>query len=156
MGDVIGSPIVVGVDESETSRRALQAALDIAQTLGSELIVVSAYRRLPDGRLKADQRNAPADIAWRLQGDSAVQGVLDDAREQAEAAGVSVACVAREGAPAAVIVAVAAERGAGLVVVGNRGMRGRGRVRGSVPNDVSHSAPCSVLIVDTADSPVAV
>jgi nucleotide-binding universal stress UspA family protein len=39
--------------------------------------------------------------------------------------------------------------GADLVVVGSKGMRGARRVLGSVPNSVSHSAPCAVLIVKT-------
>ena len=38
---------------------------------------------------------------------------------------------------------------ADLIVVGNRGMKGGRRLLGSVPNSVSHHAPCSVLIVDT-------
>jgi nucleotide-binding universal stress UspA family protein len=49
-----------------------------------------------------------------------------------------------------VLVEVAGETGARLLVVGNRGMRGTGRmVVPSVPNRVSHRAPCDVLIVDT-------
>jgi len=41
---------------------------------------------------------------------------------------------------------------ADLIVVGNKGMRGARRVLGSVPNSIAHSAPCSVLIVDTVDT----
>ena len=44
---------------------------------------------------------------------------------------------------------VATTVGADLIVVGNRGMTGARRVLGSVPNSVAHSAPCSVLIVQT-------
>ncbi len=156
MGDVsdlghamAGRPIVVGLDETDTAQRALSAALDLARTLGCPLVVVSAYRRVHDSKLRGARRDAPADVGYRLQGDSHVQMLLEDAREQAEAAGVVLDCVAREGTAANVIVEVAAQRRAGLVVVGNRGMRGGGRLKGSVPNDVSHSAPCSVLIVDT-------
>jgi nucleotide-binding universal stress UspA family protein len=53
------------------------------------------------------------------------------------------------GDPAAEIVAVARREGADLIVVGSQGMRGVGRVLGSVPNKVSHRAPCDVLIVQT-------
>jgi nucleotide-binding universal stress UspA family protein len=44
---------------------------------------------------------------------------------------------------------VARREGADLIVVGSQGMRGVGRVLGSVPNKVSHRAPCDVLIVQT-------
>ena len=55
------------------------------------------------------------------------------------------------GEPADVLIGVAEEFGAGLVVVGNRGMSGARRfILGSVPNKVSHHCPCSLLIVDTA------
>ena len=58
---------------------------------------------------------------------------------------------AREGDPADAILDVAEERGADLIVVGNKGMTGAKRfLLGSVPNKVSHHAPCSVLIIRTA------
>ncbi len=44
---------------------------------------------------------------------------------------------------------IAAHLQADLIVVGNKGMQGGRRLLGSVPNTVSHKAPCSVLIVDT-------
>jgi nucleotide-binding universal stress UspA family protein len=45
---------------------------------------------------------------------------------------------------------VAEERGSDLIVVGNKGMTGAKRfLLGSVPNKVSHHAPCSVLIIRT-------
>ena len=54
---------------------------------------------------------------------------------------------ARQGDPADVLCAVAGEQGADVLVVGSKGMDRR--LRGSVPNTVSHKAPCSVLIVKT-------
>jgi nucleotide-binding universal stress UspA family protein len=91
--ELFSAPIVVGVDDSDTSRRALATAIELARHLHCHLVVVSAYRRLHDAKTRSERRDAPADVAFR---------------------------------------------------------RGRGRLKGSVPNDVSHSAPCSVLIVDTA------
>lgn len=54
-----------------------------------------------------------------------------------------------EGRPGPEIVDVAAAEGCDLIVVGNRGMTGARRLLGSVPDHVSHHAPCSVLIVKT-------
>ena len=49
------------------------------------------------------------------------------------------------------ILDVAEEQGSDLIVVGNKGMTGATRfLLGSVPNKVSHHAPCSVLIVRLA------
>ena len=47
------------------------------------------------------------------------------------------------------IVSVAEDVGADLILVGNKRMQGAGRVLGSVPNDVAHTAPCAVLIAKT-------
>ena len=55
--------------------------------------------------------------------------------------------------PADALLDVAAEAGAGLIVVGNRGMHSAKRfVLGNVPNKVSHRASCNVLIVSTDQS----
>ena len=65
-------------------------------------------------------------------------------------AGVAAGTHARQGDPADAILDVAEESGADLVVVGNKGMTGAKRfLLGSVPNKVSHHAPCSVLIIRT-------
>ncbi len=56
----------------------------------------------------------------------------------------------RKGDPADAILDVAEEQEADLIIVGNRGMAGAERfLLGSVPNKVSHHAPCSVLIIRT-------
>ena len=52
-----------------------------------------------------------------------------------------------EGDPAEVLVRLAEQCGADLLVIGNRGMHRR--VLGSVPNTVTHKAPCSVYVVKT-------
>jgi nucleotide-binding universal stress UspA family protein len=58
-------------------------------------------------------------------------------------------CVTRTGRgnPAKTLVKIAEECEADLVVIGNKGMDRR--VLGSVPNSVTHHAPCSVLVVKT-------
>jgi nucleotide-binding universal stress UspA family protein len=46
-----------------------------------------------------------------------------------------------------VLVRLASECGADMLVIGNKGMKRR--VLGSVPNTVAHKADCSVLVVKT-------
>jgi ubiquinone biosynthesis protein len=56
--------------------------------------------------------------------------------------------------PAALIVEAAEAEGADVLVVGNIGMSGRKEfLLGNVPNRVSHSARCTVVIVNTAEPP---
>jgi nucleotide-binding universal stress UspA family protein len=52
-----------------------------------------------------------------------------------------------EGDPAEVLTRLAQECEADLLVIGNKGMHRR--VLGSVPNSVTHKAPCSVYVVKT-------
>jgi nucleotide-binding universal stress UspA family protein len=76
--------------------------------------------------------------------------VLDAAAADAAAAGVTVETHLMRGDPADVLLRVAADVSADLVVVGNRGMSGVKRfMLGSVPNRVSHHCTTNLLIVDT-------
>jgi len=63
--------------------------------------------------------------------------------------GTSVKTRAVVGNPADVVIAIAEEVGADLIVVGSKGMRGARRVIGSVPNTIAHRAPRHVLIAKT-------
>ena len=143
--------IVVGTDGSETARKAVQEAADLANQLGAGMDIVSAYAPVSNQRLRDEARQAPDDLQWTITPREDVDAKLNDAKELAEAAGVKEVTVhAREGDPGDAILDVAEERGSDLIVVGNKGMSGAKRfLLGSVPNKVSHHAPCSVLIVRT-------
>jgi nucleotide-binding universal stress UspA family protein len=121
--------IVVGTDGSDSARQAVREAVELAAAPGASIELVSAYA--PGRRVD-------------------VETTLREAGEAVEAAGVAVRTYAREGDAADAILDVAEEQGADLIVVGNKGMTGAKRfLLGSVPNKVSHHAPCSVLIIRT-------
>jgi len=142
--------IVVGTDGSETAGKAVQEAIDLAKTVGASVYVVSAYEPVPQGRLREEARQAPEDLQWMINPREDVDATLSDAADEVRGAGLDVETFAREGDPADAILDVAEERSADLIVVGNKGMTGARRfLLGSVPNKVSHHAPCSVLIVRT-------
>ena len=143
--------IVVGTDGSDTARKAVQEAADLAAQLGARMEVVSAYAPVSNQRLREEARQAPEDTQWMITAREDVDAKLREAKELAEGAGVKDVDVhAREGDPADAILDVAEEKSSDLIVVGNKGMSGAKRfVLGSVPNKVSHHAPCSVLIVRT-------
>jgi nucleotide-binding universal stress UspA family protein len=144
------SSIVVGTDGSETAQRAVEAAASLARLAGASLEIVSAYESVPTARLSGEMYAVPADLQWIVNPREEVDKTLAGAVERLEGTGLVVRTFALEGDPADAILDVAEERGADLIVVGNKGMTGARRfLLGSVPNKISHHAPCSVLIVRT-------
>jgi len=142
--------IVVGTDGSETAHEAVRQAVALARQLGARLDIVSAYEPVPAGRLREEAQQVPDDLQWIVNPREDVAATLRAAAEVSKAAGVLTETYARQGDPADAILDVAEERGADLIVVGNKGMTGAKRfLLGSVPNKVSHHAPCSVLIIRT-------
>ena len=142
--------IVVGTDGSETAGEAVRQAIALAKPLGAKLQIVSAYEPVSDTRLREEAQQAPQDLQWMVNPREDVEATLREAAEIAQEAGVSTATFARQGDPADAILDVAEENGSDLIVVGNKGMTGARRfLLGSVPNKVSHHAPCNVMIVRT-------
>ena len=142
--------IVVGTDGSDTATQAVRQAVDMAGAVGAKLELVSAYAPVSDQRLRAERRDAPEDVQWAINPKEDVEATLDGAAEIARGVGVEVEKFARRGDPADAILDVAEESNADLIIVGNKGMTGAKRfLLGSVPNKVSHHAPCSVLIIRT-------
>jgi nucleotide-binding universal stress UspA family protein len=142
--------IVVGTDGSETANQAVRQAVELALAVGASIDLVSAYAPVPAQRLSEERRAAPEDLQWAITPREDVDATLASAAEIAQKAGVAVEVFPRQGDPADAILDVAEERDAELIIVGNKGMTGAKRfLLGSVPNKVSHHAPCSVLIIRT-------
>jgi nucleotide-binding universal stress UspA family protein len=142
--------IVVGTDGSETAAVAVDHATQLAKATGASLEIVSAFEPVPSERLREEIHEVPVDVAHSVGPREDVNTLLEGAAGQARSTGVTVNTHAREGDPADAILDVAEETSADLVVVGNKGMTGARRfLLGSVPNKVSHHAPCGVYIVRT-------
>jgi nucleotide-binding universal stress UspA family protein len=142
--------IVVGTDGSETATEAVRQAVDLAKATGARVELVSAYEPVSGQRLREETQQVPEDMQWMVNPREDVDATLEAASESAKQAGVDVETYARQGDPADAILDVAEETKADLIVVGNKGMTGARRfLLGSVPNKVSHHAPCSVLIIRT-------
>jgi len=140
--------IVVGTDGSPTADQALARAADLAEKMGGRLHVISAYE--PAVARVGGRGPAPEAGDWDLGPDFKVDAVLERATGSVRRGGLDVEVHARKGDPADGILDVAREVNADLIVLGSKGMHGARRLLGSVPNKVSHSAPCDVLIVHTA------
>ena len=142
--------IVVGTDGSDTAKEAVRQAVELARSLGAELLLVSAYQPVSRVSVNRETAEMPDDAQWMVSAREDVASLLAEAAQTAEEAGVPVQTFPRQGDPADAILDVAEERDADLIVVGNKGMTGAKRfLLGSVPNKVSHHAPCSVLIIRT-------
>ena len=146
--------IVAGTDGSASAQEAVRRAGDLAALAGAKLTIVSAYR--PVGHAAA---LAMSGAGGGLMVDSAElveqqrqesEEALEHAMMTLDATAPFASTVSAPGNPAEVLLAVAGEVDADLIVVGNRGMQGAARfLLGSVPNRVAHHATCSVLIVQT-------
>ena len=140
--------IAVGTDGSDTAQKAVDFALDMAQRYGAKVVLASAYTPVSESRVRREQANAPADIQWSINPSEEVDATLRSVEDDAKERGLEYASEARNGDPADVLVDIAEAHGADVIVVGNKGMHRK--ILGSVPNSVSHNAPCSVMIVKTA------
>ena len=149
MGAMFDS-MVVGTDGSETANEAVRQATDLAKRLDATIHLVSAYEPVSEGRLRDERSQVPDDLQWMVNPREDVSATLKQAAEGLQELGVKVETHAREGDPADAILDVAEEQNADLIIVGNKGMSGAKRfLLGSVPNKVSHHAPCSVMIIRT-------
>ena len=134
--------ILVAVDGSMNSDRAVEAATTLATAHGSTLNICHVFH-IPD-HYKADLADELEDA---LMEDA--EKILAHAARLAEQAGVTAETrVLKKGHPAEAVVAFADELDAGLIVVGVRG-RTPDQVRsmGSVSAAVIEHAGCSVLLV---------
>ncbi len=142
--------IVVGTDGSDTATQAVRRAAELAGAIEAKLMIVSAYEPVSAQRLSEERKQAPEDMQWAINPREDVDATLESAASIGREAGVEVEVYPRQGDPADAILDVAEEQDADLVIVGNKGMTGAKRfLLGSVPNKVSHHAPCSVLIIRT-------
>jgi nucleotide-binding universal stress UspA family protein len=112
------------------------------------LVVISSYAPVPEDRLRKEQADAPQEVVWSINPMQDVEATIKEAEQRAQERGVKTFAEARQGDPADVICSVAEEQKADVLVVGSKGMHRK--ILGSVPNTVSHRAPCSVVIVKTA------
>jgi nucleotide-binding universal stress UspA family protein len=147
-------PIVVGTDGSERAERAVDRAGELAKSLGVKVHIVSGYTKGSDAPSVAAARGIPV-AQVREEGETRTRArhYVDRAQQRLAHAGVESETHVWSGGPAEALVHIAGEQHAQMIVVGNRGMTGARRVLGSVPNRVSHHAPCDVLIVATASTP---
>lgn len=144
--------LLVATDGSELGNKALDTAIELARQNGGAITVVTATDPVATGIGSGGFGTIDAGaIVTRLEESYAAEAkkLLDAARGKVEAAGVAVETlhVARQSGADAII-AVSAERGSDLVVMGSHGRRGLGRLLlGSQAAEVLSRSKVPVLIV---------
>jgi nucleotide-binding universal stress UspA family protein len=135
--------LLVPLDFSPHSDKALDCALDLARLFGSRIHLLHAYH-LPVQVATPDQVIIPRDF-WTAVRDSAARK-LDNALERVKAAGVEGETHLAELPPAQAITQTAEQINADLIVMGTRGLTGLKHVLlGSVAERTIRSAPCPVM-----------
>jgi nucleotide-binding universal stress UspA family protein len=134
------STVAVGTDGSPTASEAVAMAVELARRFNAKLVLLSAFKDSPD--------TGPAtELQWTSSSSARVREILSRTEDELQRQGIDCTTRADAGDPADVLVQLAVECEADLLVIGNKGMERR--VLGSVPNTVTHKAPCSVLVVKT-------
>ncbi|HET7273089.1 MAG TPA: universal stress protein [Rubrobacter sp.] len=136
---VLPERILLATDGSEDAARATEAASDLARRSGAELHVVHVWH---------DVRGFAHDFVkreLRRQG----QEILDEQMERVRAAGGEVAKAhLRKGRTSNEVIALSEEIGAGLLVVGSRGLGTVQRIlMGSQSEEIVHRAQIPVLVL---------
>ena len=140
--------IVVGTDGSTTAAEAVRQAAQLARLSGATVHIVSAYRPL-EAYATAPEALPPS-VHELIDPAGIARQVLEEAAAKARAEGVEVETHGCPGDAAQALIETAEKTGADLIIVGNKGMHSKARfLLGSVPNKVSHHAPCAVLIART-------
>jgi nucleotide-binding universal stress UspA family protein len=137
---VTWSRIVCAVDFSETSRRALQHAAELARRFHADLEIVHVWKGPRGG---AGEEKLTAAEKSELGRD-----LEEWEREAEQIAGREVGTVLTIGSPATEVARIASDGKADLIVAGSRGRTGFERaVLGSVAEEILRRSPCAVLVV---------
>ena len=132
--------ILLATDGSEDADLAARAAVDLGQKTGAGLHVVHAWHTVPSAHFEG----------WINSSlEQGAREVLDEQTKKIKDSGVEISgSHLKKGSPARVIVELAAEIDADLIVIGSRGV---GRLKrlatGSVSEGVAHDAKVPVLVM---------
>jgi nucleotide-binding universal stress UspA family protein len=149
---IFPTKILLATDGSKEATDAARTAVDLAEISSSELYIVHVWEPLPllvssYGSLAYTDSEAVQTMLE--QAESQAREILDEQVERIKDMGGTVReSYLRQGHPDQEIVRLAEEIGAGLIVMGSRGLGGMRRVlMGSVSDSVVRHAHCPVLVI---------
>jgi nucleotide-binding universal stress UspA family protein len=134
--------MLVAVDGSQASNRALDKALELAELTGASVTALAV-----EGPLPAYAATIGEVEEVKREKDAFFGRLADDVRERADRLGVPIAVEVRAGHAAELIIGFARERRVDLIVLGHRGHFLRDHLLGSTADRVAEHAECPVMIV---------
>jgi nucleotide-binding universal stress UspA family protein len=156
--------ILVAIDQSTSSHRAFDTALDLAQALNAQLTLIHALDRSdPESPrqpyISVDSYSMELDVLLLKDYDykwvefaKHYDSLLEQKQEAAEAIGVQARYLQPNGRPGLAICTIARESQVDLIVVGSHSRQGLSEMLlGSVSNYVVHHAPCPVMVIHPED-----
>ena len=134
------STVAVGTDGSETASEAVKQAAEFARRFDAKLILLSAFKNEPPP-------TGTDEAQWAYSPGAQLREILTRTENEMNEQGIECSRMVDEGDPADVLVRLADECGADVLVIGNKGHERR--LLGSVPREVVQHADCSVFVVKT-------
>ena len=134
--------ILVAIDGSEGSDRALAKAVELAQLAKARITALAVEGPLPAYAAtigEVDEVKREKDVFFNA--------LAEQAKRRASESGIVLEVIVRPGHPAELISEVATEGAYDLVVLGHRGHFLRDHLLGSTADRVVEHAPCPVMIV---------
>lgn len=142
--------ILVPIDFSDHSKKAMETATQLGKTLGADLHLVHVLH-FPVHVAAPGQVVVPQEL-WTQIRDAAARK-LEKAAQAVSSAGLSVETHLTEGPNAQAIVELAKKLEVGLIVMGTHGHSGLKHVLlGSVAERTVRLAPCPVMTVKASDA----
>jgi nucleotide-binding universal stress UspA family protein len=135
------SRILVALDGSSASEKALDTAVKFAQKGGGQVAAVSVLDRSGDPHLERLADGVRAKARGRLE--EILQAAVNFARSR----GIQLTPILREGHPAEAILACAEQERAELLILGSHNGGSKRGGLGGTADQVSSHAPCTVMIV---------
>ena len=138
------SKILVPVDGSNNSYKALEAALVLSEKLGSKISVVNVMEQVPITHIESEKLLSELLEAYKKEN----QEILSKCSDIAHQKGITIKTVLLQGNPAPVILDYSKKENFDLVIMGSRGMgKFKELILGSVSSKIVHHSPCAIMII---------
>lgn len=136
--------ILVPVDGSDNSYRALDAALVLAEKLGSIITVIHVMEQIPITHIGSEKLLSELLEAYKKEN----QNILSKCSEIATQKGLTLKTLLLQGNPASVILDYSKKEKFDLLIMGSRGLgKFKELILGSVSGKIVHHSPSAVMLI---------
>jgi nucleotide-binding universal stress UspA family protein len=136
--------ILVPVDGSDNSYRALDAALILSEKLGSHITVIHVMEEIPITHIGSEKLLNELLETYKKEN----QDILSKCSQLATQKGLTIKTFLLQGNPASAILDFSKKEKFDLVVMGSRGLgKFKELILGSVSSKIVHHSPCGILLI---------